>query len=74
MNDRLLNLDPMPDGSPLAVCINDCEIDCGQEKSELAPICFNLGCAFAEMRWGKRPEETRAVSTASRPFASMGRW
>ncbi|HYP27573.1 MAG TPA: hypothetical protein VE262_12720 [Blastocatellia bacterium] len=41
-----------PDGSPLAVCINDCEIDYGQPGSELAKVCFRLGCAFAEMRWG----------------------
>ena len=39
-------------GSPLAVCVNDCEIDYGQPPSELAPICFRVGCAFAPMRWG----------------------
>jgi hypothetical protein len=39
-------------GAPLAVCINDCQIDCGQEASELAPVCFQVGCAFAGMRWG----------------------
>lgn len=40
------------DGRPLAVCINDCQIDCGQSKSELKRLCFQLNCAFAEMRWG----------------------
>jgi len=39
-------------GSPLAVCVNDCEIDYGQEAPELAPVCFRVHCAFAEMRWG----------------------
>lgn len=38
-------------GAPLAVCVNDCAIDHGQSPSDLAPICFRLGCAFAEMRW-----------------------
>ena len=42
-----------PDGTPLAVCLNDCEIDRGHSYSELARICFQVGCAFAEMRWGK---------------------
>lgn len=45
-----------PDGSPLAVCLNDCRIDYGQDRAELAPVCFQLKCAFAEMRWGKAPE------------------
>jgi hypothetical protein len=40
-------------GAPLAVCINDCQLDCGQPYSELASICFQSGCAFAEMRWGR---------------------
>jgi hypothetical protein len=40
-----------PDGSPLAVCVNDCEIDYGQPYVELAPVCFQVGCAFAERRW-----------------------
>lgn len=40
------------DGGPLAVCINDCQLDYGQPRSELVGICFQLGCAFAEMRWG----------------------
>jgi hypothetical protein len=40
-----------PDGSPLAVCVNDCEIDYGQPYAELAPVCFQVGCAFAERRW-----------------------
>jgi hypothetical protein len=40
------------DGSPLAVCVNDCQIDCGQPFPELMRVCFQVGCAFAEMRWG----------------------
>ena len=40
-----------PDGAPLTVCVNDCALDHGQPYSELAPICFRLGCAFAEARW-----------------------
>jgi len=40
------------DGAPLAVCINDCQLDYGQAGSELSPICFQVCCAFAEMRWG----------------------
>lgn len=40
-----------PDGAPLMVCINDCALDHGQPYSELAPVCFRLGCAFAEARW-----------------------
>lgn len=38
-------------GSPLMVCINDCALDQGQSSVELAPLCFELGCAFAVMRW-----------------------
>lgn len=41
-------------GAPLAVCLNDCRLDSGQCASELAPVCFQVGCAFAEMRWGSR--------------------
>jgi hypothetical protein len=41
------------DGSALAVCINDCQLDYGQPSSELMRICFNVHCAFAEMRWGR---------------------
>ena len=40
-----------PDGAPLTVCINDCALDQGQSSEELAPVCFRLGCAFAEARW-----------------------
>lgn len=39
------------EGGPLAVCMNDCAIDRGQSQAELAPLCFRLGCAFAELRW-----------------------
>ena len=39
-------------GGPLAVCINDCQLDYGQASSELVHICFQVRCAFAEMRWG----------------------
>lgn len=48
MNQRTVEAN----GVPLAVCINDCYIDYGQGASELAPVCFQVGCAFAEMRWG----------------------
>ncbi len=40
-----------PEGTPLAVCVNDCEIDYGQPYKELARVCFQVGCAFAERRW-----------------------
>jgi hypothetical protein len=40
------------DGGPLAVCANDCQLDYGQASSELVRICFQVRCAFAEMRWG----------------------
>jgi hypothetical protein len=41
------------DGGPLAVCVNDCQLDYGQASSELIRICFQVRCAFAEMRWGR---------------------
>lgn len=40
------------DCGPLAVCVNDCQLDYGQANSELIRICFQVRCAFAEMRWG----------------------
>ena len=40
------------DGGPLAVCVNDCQLDYGQASSDLVRICFQVRCAFAEMRWG----------------------
>jgi hypothetical protein len=40
-------------GGPLAVCINDCQLDYGQASSELIRICFQVRCAFAELRWGR---------------------
>jgi len=40
------------DGGPLAVCVNDCQLDYGQASFELVRICFQVRCAFAEMRWG----------------------
>ena len=52
------------DGSPLAVCINDCQLDYGQAGSELSRICFQVRCAFAEMRWG------RAAAAAFEPGAT----
>jgi len=42
----------LPDGGPLAVCINDCQLDYGQPWSVLVRVCFQVRCAFAEMRWG----------------------
>ncbi len=41
----------VPEGAPLTVCVNDCALDHGQPYRELAPVCFRLGCAFAELRW-----------------------
>ena len=54
-------------GAPLAVCINDCQIDCGQEASELALVCFKAGCAFAAMRWGSLTTPTPRARTSSLP-------
>ena len=39
------------EGAPLTVCVSDCALDYGQPYNELAPVCFRLGCAFAEARW-----------------------
>jgi hypothetical protein len=50
-------------GAPLAVCINDCQLDYGQPYSELVRICFQVGCAFAEMRWGRSTEAAFNVAT-----------
>lgn len=47
-----LDHDTQRGGRPLAVCINDCQIDCGQPRSDLRRLCFQLTCAFAELRWG----------------------
>ena len=47
----------VPDGAPLAVCINDCQLDYGQQRSDLARVCFQVHCAFAEMRWGSAAAE-----------------
>jgi hypothetical protein len=41
----------IPEGTPLKVCVYDCALDHGQPYHELAPVCFRLGCAFAEARW-----------------------
>jgi len=57
---------PEPDacrGAPLAVCVNDCQLDYGQPYSELAPVCFQVGCAFAEMRWGTSSDKPMAPVT-----------
>ena len=48
---------------PLAVCLNDCEIDSGQHDPELKRVCFMVRCAFAEMRWGcGAPEELPQIT------------
>ena len=39
------------DGAPLAVCVNDCELDHGQNPRQLVVLCFKVQCAFARMRW-----------------------
>jgi hypothetical protein len=46
------------DGAPLAVCLNDCELDCGQHPTELVSLCYKVRCAFAEMRWGTVLEQS----------------
>jgi len=51
------------DGGPLAVCINDCQLDYGQPKSELITICFQVRCAFAEMRWGREAASQHDAET-----------
>jgi hypothetical protein len=38
-------------GAPLAVCVNDCQLDHGQHPLELVVLCFKVHCAFARMRW-----------------------
>jgi len=53
------------DGGPLAVCINDCQLDYGQTSSELIRVCFQVRCAFAEMRWGS---STAAAFDAGTPI------
>ena len=59
------------DGSPLAVCINDCQLDYGQASSELIKVCFQVRCAFAEMRWGRAAaaafQEETMVDEKQRP-------
>jgi hypothetical protein len=52
MNTTKYQTTESSDGGPLAVCINDCQLDYGQPSSQLVGICFEVGCAFAEMRWG----------------------
>ena len=51
----------LPDGGPLAVCINDCQLDYGQQRSELARVCFQVRCAFAAMRWGSSAADLSPV-------------
>lgn len=51
-------------GRPLMVCLNDCALDHGQPSSELAPVCFKLGCAFAEMRWKSSVEKSDEMAHA----------
>jgi hypothetical protein len=60
-------------GTPLAVCINDCAIDHGQSPSELAPMCYRLGCAFAEMRWGKSIETSGEMAMIIRQQVQQSR-
>ncbi|HST20252.1 MAG TPA: hypothetical protein VLR90_04010 [Blastocatellia bacterium] len=60
-------------GIPLVVCINDCAIDHGQAHSELAPMCFRLGCAFAEMRWRKSIETSGEMAMIIRQQIQQSR-
>jgi hypothetical protein len=64
MNNRMASEEPL--GAPLAVCINDCAIDQGQSHSELAPICYRVGCAFAEMRWRRSIETSGELALVVR--------
>src|SRR6185295_9622924 len=57
------------DRAPLAVCVSDCQIDCGQASADLMKLCFQVHCAFAEMRW-QVPESTR--TTAATPQTRTG--
>lgn len=50
-------------GGPLAVCINDCQLDYGQASSELVRVCFQVRCAFAEMRWGLAAAQAFEIGT-----------
>ena len=50
-NVMISTISDVTDGAPLTVCVNDCALDHGQPYGELAPVCFRLGCAFAEARW-----------------------
>jgi len=52
MNTQKRKEPELINGDPLAVCINDCQLDYGQPYSELLPKCFLVRCAFAPMRWG----------------------
>jgi hypothetical protein len=52
------------EGAPLMVCINDCALDHGQPYEELAPVCFKLGCAFAEMRWKNSVDKAEEMAMA----------
>jgi hypothetical protein len=52
------------DCAPLAVCVNDCRLDYGQPAFELVRICFQVGCAFAEMRWGGKAAAEFKVETS----------
>lgn len=61
-----------PFGAPLAICINDCEVDYGQPYAELRKVCFRLRCAFAEMRWGNGSHGSADPSPyTSRKFYSI---
>ena len=50
-------------GAPLAICINDCELDRGQHPHELAVLCFRVRCAFAEMRWGDAAKQDHKLKS-----------
>jgi hypothetical protein len=65
--------DPQNEGRPLAVCINDCQIDCGQPRMELERLCFQLSCAFAELRWGDSSEARHTEATSASSMRSCNR-
>jgi hypothetical protein len=60
-------------GAPLAVCINDCELDHGQHPLDLVVLCFKVHCAFAEMRWGDAVERSCEIKSLLQGDAGNGK-
>ena len=60
--NNIKTAEPNTHGAPLAVCVNDCMLDYGQPAAQLRRVCFQVRCAFAEMRWGQHDFEDDPVS------------